>query len=411
MTEKRRIAFLCHPYHRGGVTRWMADAAITLASKGHTIYFITVEPVKEFFSAKGKETMLQLLAKDGNKVNVIKSSAGYEFEFGTDEYRAYVYKKLLARLPAGTPVILSDSAPTWDAATALYGSYPVVGVLHADEKHYYNLAAKYHSRIDILVCVSKRVSRIVKELVPAFSPKHLYTIPCGIALATTHPSNYNSNDTLRLVYVGRISNYQKRTGDLLKIAVELAKNNTKFHLDIIGDGATARTTLEQGLKDAGLSDRVTFWGWLSQQEVARHLAVSDILILTSDFEGTPIAMMEALAAGCSVVGTRVSGIEDYEHHALASDCYRVFEVGDIADAIAKINDIAAVPKDKRAVASRKLAEMEFTMQVCLDRYLDVIAHIPEKNTPVPEITLSFSAMLYSRAIALARYSKLKLSGK
>ena len=48
MNAKRQLAFLCHPYHRGGVTRWMVDAAANAASAGHTVWFVTVQPSAEF---------------------------------------------------------------------------------------------------------------------------------------------------------------------------------------------------------------------------------------------------------------------------------------------------------------------------------------------------------------------------
>jgi len=313
-------------------------------------------------------------------------------------------------LPLFTPVILSDSEPTWIAATAFYGTYPIVGVLHADEDYYYSLAEKYYKRVDIFACVSKRVSTITSKRIPEFNSDQIYTIPCGIEFSSLQRGG-DDNAILKLVYVGRISDYQKRTGDLLKMVSLLAKDNTSFHLDIIGDGVAARAVLEQRFKDEGLSKYVTFRGWLSKQEVAIYLSQSDILLLTSDFEGTPIAMMEALAAGCGVVGTRVSGIEDYEHHQLATGCYSVFAVGDIADAVQKINKIATIPEQTRVTAARALAESEFTMQVCMQKYFAAIDEIQMKPISPVKVKLSLFDRLYSGLIAFARYQKMKFSQK
>lgn len=388
----------------------MADAAIASAVAGHEVFFLTVEPESVFFSGRGRETMLQLLGCGKGPVKIIKCAVGYEFEFGTDEYRAYIYKQLVAQLPAFTPIILSDNEPTWIAATAFYGTYPIVGVLHADEDHYYSLAEKYFRQVDIFACVSRRVSTIAGQRVPGFDRGRIYTIPCGIEFSTLHREK-EEEEVLKLVYVGRISDYQKRTGDLLKIVSLLVNDNKRFHLDIIGDGVAARALLEQQFNDAHLSEYVTFRGWLSKQEVARYLATSDILLLTSDFEGTPIAMMEALAAGCGVVGTRVSGIEDYEHHQLAPDCYGVFAVGDIADAVQKINIIASIPKQTRVIAAKALAESEFTMQVCLQKYFAAIDAIEMKPISPVKVRLSLFDRLYSNVIAFARFQKMKFSQK
>ena len=406
MLDVKKIAFLCHPYHRGGVTRWMADAAIALAKQGHEVYFITVEPGKEFFSAKGRETLLQLLGKNANTVKIIKTGVGYEFEFGTPGYRAWVYKKLIAALPAGTPIILSDDHAVWEAAVSLHQSYPVVGVLHADESQYYNLAEKYYREVAVFACVSERVKATMQKRVPEFDPGCMYTIPCGINLPAFELAGHRE-DLLQLIFVGRISEYQKRAGDLLKIAIQLAKKGKNFRLNIIGDGPE-KTALENKVKEAGLQQYVVFPGWLSQKEVARYLSASDILLLTSDFEGTPIAMMEALAAGCGMVGTRVSGIEDYEHHPLAADCLRVYTVGDIEEALNKIEAISAIPQNVRQQAARKLAETEFSMEVCLSRYLVALAAIRANINPIPAISIGLSQLLYSKMIALARHMKVRL---
>jgi glycosyltransferase involved in cell wall biosynthesis len=405
MNNKTKLAFVCHPYHRGGVTRWMADAAIAFASSGHEVYFITVEPVKPFSSARNRETLLELLSKEKNTVTIIKATVGYEFEFGTEDYRAFVYKKLIARLPPGTPLILSDDYANWEAATSLNAAYPIIGVLHADEKHYYGLAQKYAHAADLLVCVSERVSRTVKKLAPQFDSSHVFTIPCGINLPAT-PTTTGHGNILQLVYVGRLTNFQKRVADLGKICALLVNEKIEFHLDIIGDGVD-RAALENDIVAAGLQRYVTFSGWLSQSDVAQHLSQSDILLLTSDFEGTPIAMMEAFAAGCGMVGTRVSGIEDIESHPLAADCLAVYDVGDVDDAVARINKLAAIPVPVRQQAARNIAETEFSMEVCMKRYLSAIALIKPRSAACPAITMSIADRLYSKTIAVAR--KLKVS--
>lgn len=406
----KNIAFLCHPYHRGGVTRWMADAAIAAATDGHEVWFITVTPVTEFFSAKGRETMLQIIAPKNKSVHILTANVGYEFEFGTPAYRAFIYRQMIAQLPAGTPVILSDDAAVWQAATTMQHTCPVVGVLHADEQYYYNLAAQYYARTDVLACVSGRINRKVKEQIAGKDIVGLCTIPCGIDLPSMARED-NATGVQQLVYVGRISNYQKRTGDLVKICTRLVEKQFSFHLNIIGDGGEDRKTLEKAVKDGGLQQQVTFCGWLSQQDVAGRLSQSDILLLTSDFEGTPIAMMEALAAGCGMVGTRVSGIEDYEGHVLAPQCLSVFAVGDIDDAADKIIKLAAIPAGARIQAARRLAETEFSMPVCLDKYYRAIGAIPPRKALPQRVTLSLKERLYSRVLATARYLKVSITGR
>jgi glycosyltransferase involved in cell wall biosynthesis len=408
MRLKKKIAFMCHPYHRGGVTRWMADAAIA-ASEEYEVYFVTVKPSVTFFSGKGRETLLDLI-RNGDKIHKIYEPAGREFEFGTPEYRAYIYGRLLLQVPAGTPVILGDDYALWEAAARYRQAYPMVGVLHADEEYYYNIALAYKQQTALFVCVSERVRRKAIECMPDVSVDRIHTIPCGINLPAPH---FNTRDTgeLRLVYVGRVSYYQKRVGDLVKICKVLAEQGVKFHLNIIGDGVEAKGTLQQEVAAAGLGERISFLGWMSQQQVAAHMGNSDILVLTSDFEGMPIAMMEGLAMGCGFVGTRVSGIEDMEHHKNGADCIGIYDVGNIEEAVKQIGAIAAVPKDKRMIAARKLAEEEFTMELCMARYFEAIDNLPATEIVEAEsYKMPVGSRFKSLALALARTLKMKLKG-
>lgn len=351
--------------------------------------------------------MVQLLTKKNVPVHIHSIEAGREFELGTPEYRSFVYQKLLCKIPTGTPVILSDDSAVWAAATALYRSYPVIGVLHADEPHYYNLAKQHYSRVSVFACVSERVHRHTLRYISQASPAIISVIPCGINLPPEPPRS-NTPHILQLAYVGRITEYQKRTGDLVKIATGLRDQNIAFHLHIVGDG-TDRGALEEAFTSGELRGMATFHGWLQQSDVNKRLSVSDVLILTSDFEGTPIAMMEALAAGCAVVGTRVSGIEDYEHNPLAADCYAVFDVGDIAEAVKQVRMITSKLPAVRRESARKLAECEFSMDICIERYAKAINSIQGSFSNPERVRLSLMALISSRALAAARYLKATLT--
>jgi len=406
MSEKKSVAFICQPYHRGGVTRWMADAAIAYALDGHEVYFMTLEPIIPFFSGRGRETMLDLLSKSNTNIHIVKAKVGHAFEFGTSDYCVFIYKQLFLKLPLGTPVILSDDSMIWQAATSLHSSFPIIGVLHADEEYYYNLGDRYADKIDALVCVSKRVNIKIAKRISATGFNMIYTIPCGVDLPPIN-TNYVKSNILQLVYVGRITNYQKRVGDLAKIAAALLHQGIGFHLNIIGDGDADKKELEKNIRNSGLENNVTLRGWLSKKEVMQFLYDSDLLVLTSDFEGTPIAMMEALACGCGIAGTRVSGIEDYENAPGAPSCYMVNEVGDIEVAVNNIMKLAVVPAKIRKLSARAIAEENFSMMVCLGKYQHVLDNIRSRQYISSLTKLSISKIAYSHMISYFRYIKMK----
>ncbi len=411
MSENKRIAFLCHPYHRGGVTRWMVDAAVAAAGSGYSVYFITVTPKTTFRSSGGREAIVDLLAPNSKSVKIITSKVGSEFEFGTNEYRAHVYSSLVQKhVPANTPVVVSDDKAVWMGAAIIADVYPMVGVLHCDDQYYYEIGKEYRNQLSLCICVSERVKRTFAEQCPGFDGARLFTIPCGINLPEFKPVTTTGN-VANLCFIGRFRDHQKRAYDLVKIAAALRSQGFPFQLHIAGNDEASKAEFISSLAEQGVADLVTFHGWLSAAEVNRLLSNSDILLLTSNFEGTPLVMMEALAAGCGFTGTRVSGIEDYEHHQFADECFSVYAVGDIDDAVKKIKRVAAIPAVARQKAARKIAEEEFTMQVCLDKYFKALSLAPATGITSAGAKLSIADKLYSRAIALARSVKVSLKGK
>ena len=77
------------------------------------------------------------------------------------------------------------------------------------------------------------------------------------------------------------------------------------HLAVIGDGEL-RPELERAASRLGIADRVHFTGWWHQ--VPDALSDLDLVVLSSRNEGTPLALVEALAAGRPVVATDVGGV-------------------------------------------------------------------------------------------------------
>jgi len=82
-------------------------------------------------------------------------------------------------------------------------------------------------------------------------------------------------------------------------------------LVVVGDGEL-RAALERRAAERGLSDRTVFLGWRRDLEVI--YADLDLVALTSINEGTPVAVIEAMASARPVVATRVGGVADVVEH-------------------------------------------------------------------------------------------------
>lgn len=406
----KEIAFVCHPYHRGGVTRWMADAAIAYARKGTTVYFITVEPKQPFFSAGNSATILSLFTETIPGLKIISTPVSYEFEFGTSQYRTDIYCNMLAKyVPANTPVILADELAVWETSKSLGSYYRFVAVLHSDEPVYYNWAKAYGQYMAAISCVSIRVkNQYLAGYATDKAPANVAAIPCGILLPE-FTGDVPVTKKLELAYVGRLTEYQKRISDLVRIAAGLNANGSDFHFHVFGDGQKQQLIDQAG--QAGVVDRFTFYGWATKDVIYAKLAGVDMVVLTSDFEGMPISMMEGLASGCAVVSTRVSGVEDYEFADFARNCIWVNAVGDIDTAVRHVLEASAVPAEQRRKEARAMAEREFSMDVCLDRYDKLIETAENRSvgSSVVYKKLSFIRKMRSHLRAYLRYSRVKMT--
>ncbi len=408
MSEKRRLAFLCHPYHRGGVTRWMADAAVAAAAGGAEVYFVTVEPATEFVSAGGRERMLSLLAGGKSAVKVVSAKVGFTFEFGSEDYRASVYSDLvLAGVPRGVPIIVSDDPAVWCGAASIADKYPMIGVLHGDQDVYYNLAKKYMKQLSVCVGVSQRIRATTEKRNYDMEVKKLHTIPCGINLPDFAP-NKKEDDSIHITFIGRLTDYEKRAEDLVLIGAMLHKQGVKYRLDIAGNSEDSKEDFTKRFREAGVAEYVAFHGWQAKESIQTLLNKTDVVLLTSNSEGMPLVMMEALASGCAFAGTRVSGVDDYEHRTDAKNCVGVYKVGDIAEGVEQIKRLAAVPVRERQAAARKLAEADFSMQVCLEHYFAALEAMGNSTATARNLRLSAMDKMKSNVRAVARYVKAKL---
>ena len=112
------------------------------------------------------------------------------------------------------------------------------------------------------------------------------------------------SDAVVVGVVGRLTEIKNHA--LLFSALSRMKRDTIRAL-ILGDGEL-RTALEATVVDLELGDEVVFTGW--QRDRAQMFADLDIVCLTSRNEGTPAALIEAMAAGRAFVSTKVGGVAD-----------------------------------------------------------------------------------------------------
>jgi len=145
-----------------------------------------------------------------------------------------------------------------------------------------------------------------------------------------------SPDTILIGIVGRlvpIKNHRMFL-DAAKIVCKragLEPAPTKFI--IVGDGEL-RQELENYARQIGIQDSVIFTGW--RRDLEKIYAGLDIVCLTSLNEGTPVSLIEAMAAAKPVISTDVGGVKDIVEHEKNGLLVASGNIDEYADAVIKL---------------------------------------------------------------------------
>jgi len=115
-----------------------------------------------------------------------------------------------------------------------------------------------------------------------------------------------AHDGVRIVTVGRLAP-QKNQKLLIDAIKGVIQDHPEVSLTILGDGPQ-REEIEEHIEQEALEPVVTLLG--NVPNVEDYFAESDIFALSSDYEGLPLVVLEAMAASLPVVSTDVGGVKD-----------------------------------------------------------------------------------------------------
>lgn len=167
------------------------------------------------------------------------------------------------------------------------------------------------------------VSQEIADSIKKYTGRECTYIPSSVPLYKERKdtdSPFANNQIFHVGLVGRLS-YQKNPVRFVKAAtiVHNAIPNTRFV--VIGDG-DLREDMMQTIKDEQLTECFDCVGFKS--EPLNEMKKLDLLVLSSDFEGTPMVMLEAMSMALPVVSTKVGAIplvvKDGFNGMLAAEC-------------------------------------------------------------------------------------------
>jgi glycosyltransferase involved in cell wall biosynthesis len=297
---------------------------------------------------------------------------------------------------------------------AVYGAWAArrAGVAHLFTMHgsrYY--AARLRRRIAMrvavelsgaVVAVSQSLARhLSRDLwIRAF---RVVTIPNGVRVTSVARSSLREELQLRsadhlAVAVGNLYPV-KGHGYLLEALALLAERFPRLHVAIAGRGELHGPLLDRA-RTLGLGDRVHLLGLRS--DVGNVLAGADVFVLPSLSEGLPLALLEAMLAGRSIVATAVGEVPTALAGGHAGVLVPPGDAPALAGAVARVlSDPAQARRLGEAAALRAAAE--YTLGKTMGRYAALYAKLLTKGAaamPLPAVDGS-DPLLESREIAHA----------
>jgi glycosyltransferase involved in cell wall biosynthesis len=283
-----------------GVTTWLVGFCVPLMRAGHQV----VMHLHHFGDDAQQGSILPILRRLGIETHTVRHTGSLEAD------TRHTLKFLTEVQP---DLFLPQCLHAHYCAAAHAGrqGLPWIFTMHSDDPDYWCVAESLTPEAygGSSVCVSQFLAQELHHKVPATTPQ---VIPCGIPIPSTHATF--SDQPFRVVYSGRLVEQQKCIHQVMRTLISTCRSSSRIEADVIGDG-TEREACQQLVLEAGLADRINFLGRVPPEQVPPLLARSQAILLMSDFEGLPVALLEAMACGVvPVVRSIPSGIPELVHH-------------------------------------------------------------------------------------------------
>jgi glycosyltransferase involved in cell wall biosynthesis len=278
-------------------------------------------------------------------------------------------------------VIPLNSVAALSAVPHLPPSVRVVSRCANSFDHGYRITAMNSGRLARVVATTPRQ---VEDLTADYGlhTERVSLVPNGVDLgrfATAATVVRGISDRLTVGFLGRLEHRQKGVLFLPSIAGELDRLQIPFRLTIAGHGVH-QNALERRLAKCIDRGDVELSGPLDRNDVPEFLSNVDVLVFPSQFEGCPNVLLEAMAAGCVPVATRLPGITDW----IVDDCGSGFlvPVGDSRSFADRIRRLHEDRKMVRSMSSRSHAvtESRFSLEGMIAGYLEIFRSL-QKVSP------------------------------
>jgi glycosyltransferase involved in cell wall biosynthesis len=207
------------------------------------------------------------------------------------------YKKISNTLSEKSGLLISNDQ--FDLILLQVFNVPrkVVQLVH--DEYNLSLSIKFQHCIDCFISHNKFIFEKLCFNLPD-RKNDIHFLNYGIPTQSNYSRNYNSR--LKLLFLGR-HDKQKGIFDLFEIEKILQNNNVQVDWTILGKGPESEALKLQWANN----DNVKFSLAKNNSEVLKIASENDILVFPTRFEGSPVALLEAMSVGCVPIVTALDG--------------------------------------------------------------------------------------------------------
>lgn len=181
----------------------------------------------------------------------------------------------------------------------------LVRMLHADEPAEFARLEQLAPVVTAAFVINEWSVEEVRRLIPALRERvfRWYNpVTCPDHVPWPRLSN-----PVKLVYVGRVFQREKRVLDLIPIGEHLLARGMSYELTIVGDGESMEELQQRLAAAPEVNRRTRVTGWVSEGRVKEILQDQDLFLLPSEAESMSFALLEAMAHGVVPIVTPLPG--------------------------------------------------------------------------------------------------------
>jgi len=253
-----------------------------------------------------------------------------------------------------------------------------IGIIQSDDSGPYDTLRYYQQHIGAVAGVSRQIINKLKHD-SVLGKKKVGDVRYGVKMPPLRKKKgiFCGQRPLRILYCGRIVEEQKRIYLLPLILKDLDKAGLNYEMTMAGKGVELNKMVDL-LQPWVRRKRVHITGGLDQKAVSQTMAKNDIFLLFSDYEGLPLALLEAMGHGLVPVVSDLG--QDFRDLILGTGG-RLVNPKVIKDYAKAILEVAKRPNSffKNSILCQRKCRDDYSIEAMTNRWIAFLKHIPATN--------------------------------